>query len=168
MHAVSGRIESLSVVQLWAFGDVVASNADLDFAEVALVVDVPEVPWLSVPDGGTWWSRSARLKDPLRAFWRSSRVPVWNHRIVQPVLLWDVENGVAEDAFSDLGGFRVAAPSPDELRDRLDLELATSLKAMRAAAEVYETTRWSPRKLEPVADDLHAVTKGYLDILDAR
>jgi hypothetical protein len=165
------RINPLRVTRLWAFGQIIEDRADLDWVDVALSVDVPEVPWLSSPSGATHWSRGARLKEPLRPFWRSAHAPVWNHAIVRPVLIWDAESGDNEEAFTALhedkvDSVRLPAPSEEELAQRVADELAISLAAMRGRVGTYEERRWAPGKLEPVADDLWSVTKGYLDLLD--
>ncbi|MET0236039.1 MAG: hypothetical protein ABW224_15450 [Kibdelosporangium sp.] len=167
------KIVPLRVTQLWAFGQVVDSQADLDWARVALSVDLPakSVPWLSLPQGASHWSRSARLRGPLSALWRSAHAPVWNHVIVRPVLLWDSADGIVEDAFAALRDgamdtVRTAAPTPEQLRQRLADELAISLAALRGRVQNYDQKRWSPGKLEPVADELYAVASGYLDLLD--
>ena len=62
---------------------------------------------------------------------------------------------------------RTAAPTNDELTARLRDELAVSRKALAAATAEYERRRWSPGKLEPVADALWRASDGYLDILAA-
>lgn len=165
------KINPLRVTRMWAFGQVVDDQSDLDWVDVALSVDVPEVPWLSSPAGATHWSRGARLKEPLRPFWRSAHAPVWNHVIVRPVLIWDADDGINEVAVKALredkvDTVRVPAPSEEELRQRLAEELAISLEAVRGRVTTYGEKRWAPGKLEPLADDLWAVTNGYLDLLD--
>ncbi|MBP2321142.1 hypothetical protein JOF56_001527 [Kibdelosporangium banguiense] len=174
MHELPGNISPLRVTQLWAFGKVVEERADLDWVRVALSVDLPagDVPWLSMPRAATHWSRAARLKEPLHALWRSDRAPVWNHFIVRPVLLWSAADGIAEEAFTALredkvDSVRIPAPTTEELGERIGDELAISLRAVRGRVQNYEKKRWSPGKLEPVADDLWSVTHGYLDLLDA-
>jgi hypothetical protein len=165
------KINPLRVTRLWAFGQVIRSQEDLDWVDVALSVDLPEVPWLSNPTGSTHWSRGARLKEPLRPFWRSAHAPVWNHAIVQPILIWDADDGLIETAVTALredkvDTVRIPRPSKEELAKRVADELAISLKATRGRVRTYEEKRWAPGKLEPLADDLWAVTKGYLDLLD--
>lgn len=164
----------LPVTQLWVFGQFLESPADLDSVHVALAVDLPEVPWLSAPAGASHWANATRMaRNPFTPVWRSARAPIWNHFVVRPALVWDASEGVLSDALTAIRDekadqVRIAAPGTDELRARLDDELAISLAAMRSRVSAYSEKRWSPGKLEPVADDLHAVTSGYLDILDAR
>jgi hypothetical protein len=165
----------LRVVQLWAVGDVLGPVRDLDTVTVALAVDLPvdEVPWLSEPLGAQHWASATRLtKNPIVPLWRSAHAPVWNHRIDRPALLWDAERGVAEEALAALqqgraDDVRQPGPTPQELRARLDEELAVSLRALRGHTRAYEDRRWSPGKLEPVADALWRAGDGYLDVLDA-
>jgi hypothetical protein len=166
---------SLRVVQLWAVGDILGAVRDLETVTVALAVDLPvdDVPWLSEPPGAEHWGSATRLtKNPVIALWRSADAPVWNHRIDRPALLWDSASGVVHEtlvALKDGRGERVRlpGPTPDELRAHLDDELTVSLRALRNAARAYEDRRWSPGKLEPVADALWRASDGYLDMLDA-
>lgn len=81
-------------------------------------------------------------------------------------------SGVVEETLAALQqrrGDRVClpAPAPDELRPHLDEELTVSLRALRDATHAYEDRRWSPGKLEAVADALWRASDGYLDMLDA-
>jgi hypothetical protein len=166
----------LRVVQLWATGEILGDEHDFERVEVALVVELPvdEVPWLSDPAGTGQWANATRLaKNPIHAFWRSVRAPVWNHRIDRPALVWDAKDGFAEEAFAALKeaqGERVRLPAPgaDELQARLDDELALSLRSLRAQTAAYEDKRWAPGKIEPAADALWRANAGYLDILDAQ
>ncbi|ONI78678.1 hypothetical protein ALI144C_28165 [Actinosynnema sp. ALI-1.44] len=163
----------LKVTSLWIHGPFLDSRADLDTVDVALAVDLPEVPWLSQPQGASHWANATRLsRNPFTAVWRSAAIPVWNHRVVRPVQVWDADEGVRTEALAAIredkaDAFRLDAPSPDQRRSQLEAELRTSLAAMRTSAQAYEKKRWSPGKLEPVADHLHAVTSGYLDLLGA-
>lgn len=168
-------IYPLRVNQLWAVGDILGAERDLDGITVALCVDLPadDVPWWSEPPGSQHWSNAVRLnKNPILAWWRSEHVAVWNHRIVRPALVWDAATGVAEQTLAALRehngeSVRVDGPTEDELRARLDDELAVSLRSLRACTETYEKRRWSPGKLEPHADALWRASDGYLDVREA-
>ncbi|MGM1063588.1 DUF7711 family protein [Saccharothrix sp. Mg75] len=165
----------LRVVRLWAVGDVLGGVRDIDRLTVALEVDLPadEVPWLSEPVGAGHWAHATRVAtNPITPLWRSTRAPVWNHRVDRPALLWDAATGVAEETLAALAEgrgeqVRTPAPSPDDLRARLEDELAVSLRALRGRTRGYEEARWRPGKLDPVADDLWRSADGYLDVLDA-
>jgi hypothetical protein len=175
MAARPTSIFPLRVTQLWVVGDLLGPPRDLDSVTVALSVDLPvdEVPWWSEPPGAQHWSNATRLaKNPVLAWWRSVHAPVWNHRIDRPALVWDDAAGVREDTVAALRdgrgeSVRLEAPAPDLLRARLDEELAVSLRALHAHTQTYEDRRWSPGKLEPVADALWRASNGYLDVLDA-
>jgi hypothetical protein len=166
---------SLRVVQLWAVGEILGAVRDVETVTVALVVDLPvnDVPWLSEPPGCRHWANATHLtKNPVIALWRSAYAPVWNHHIDRPALLWDSTSGVAQETLAALRqgrGDRVRLPAPtrDELRAHLDDELTVSLRALRDATRAYEDRRFSPGKLEPVADTLWRASDGYLDMLDA-
>jgi hypothetical protein len=163
------------VVELWVFGDLLDVPRDLDVIEVALVTDLPvdEVPWLTEPQGAEHWANSTRLsRNPFAALWRSKDAPVWNHRIERPALLWSAADGINEEALVAVSDgtaelVREAAPSPEELRKRVEEELEVSLRALRRANQAYTDHRWSAGKLTPHSDVLWRTTSGYLDLLDA-
>jgi len=181
---MSGRpatIFPLRVTALWTFGGVLTSRDDLDSLPVVLAVDLPigDVAWLCSPAGAEHWSHATGLaRNPVVAIWRSTRAPLWNHRIRRPLVIWD-ENPVrdesgeaAVDGLSALRegtaeSLRLPEPTPDELESRLAAELGVSLRALKATNAAYEQRRFSPGKLEPVADALWRATAGYLDVLAA-
>ena len=175
LAAGPASIHPLQVVQLWAVGDILGNQRDLDWVKVAVVVDRPvdEVPWLSQPPGSQHWSSATRLaQNPIVALWRSARAPVWNHYIERPAPLWDLASGVAEETLAALREgrgeeVRIPAPTPAEFHRRLEEELAVSLRALRARSEAYDAKRWRPGRIEPASDALWRATDGYLDVLDA-
>jgi hypothetical protein len=166
-------VRGLPVVGLWAFGETLGEPREIDQVEVAVVVDLPEVPWLSDPAGADHWANMTRMrKNPIKAYWRSSHAPVWNHRIVRPAPVWTAEDGVVADALAAIGDgkggdFRLAAPSVEEMRERLDAEIAVSLRSLRGQARTYDERRWRPGDVTPAADALWRAADGYLDVLDA-
>lgn len=165
----------LRVIQLWAYSDVLTSHDDLDCLRVVLVVDLPvdDVAWFCPPAGAEHWSNATRLsKNPIVAMWRSTRAPVWNHHIRRPLLIWDESEGILVGALAALQDgtaetLRLPEPTPGEMQARLEAELATSHRALESAAANYEQRRFSPGKLEPVADALWRASAGYLDVLGA-
>ena len=173
--AAPSPIFSLWVTHLWAVGDILGTPKDLEFATVALGVDLPveDVAWWTEPPGAQHWANATRLtKNPVLAWWRSARAPVFNHRIVRPALVWDVDGGVREEVLAALHDGRGAdvreAAVPEELlRQRLRDEAAVSVNALRACTRAFEERRWKPGKLEPFADALWRASDGYLDVLDA-
>ena len=174
MSSLPPDIFPLRVTQLWAVADILEDPANMEFVTVALCVDLPaeKVAWWTEPIGSQHWANANRLnKNPVLAWWRSALVPVWNHRIVRPALVWD-ESGVREDTLSALRDglgetVRSPAPTEDEFRARLRDELTISRDTLRACTEMYEKRRWSPGKLAPAADALWRASAGYLDVLDA-
>jgi hypothetical protein len=168
---------SVAVTQLWAVGDILGPRheQELEWVTVAPCVDLPpdDVAWWTEPQGAQHWANATRLsKNPVLAWWRSAHAPVWNHRIVRPALVWDAEEGLRDDVLSALREgrgeeVRTAGPTNDELTARLRDELAVSRKALTATTAEYERRRWSPGKLEPVADALWRASDGYLDVLAA-
>ena len=166
----------LRVTQMWAVGDILGPERDLDVVTVALCVDlaVEEVAWWSEPTGAQHWANASRLaKNPILPWWRSAHGPVWNHRIDRPALVWeDDATGVREETLAAVREgrgeeFRIPAPTAEELRTRLQDELRVSLQALRARTQEYEDRRWRPGRLEQAADALWRASGGYLDIRDA-
>jgi hypothetical protein len=175
MNSRPASIFPLRVTQLWVAGEILGEPCDLESVSVALAVDLPveEVPWLGEPVGARHWGNATRLaQNPLQVWWRSAHAPVWNHRIVQPALVWDAGQGVRGETLAELSAGRGAdvrspAPSAEQLRFRMAEEFSVSLRELRARTDLYEQRRWSPGKLEPLADALWRASDGYLDLLDA-
>lgn len=163
----------LRVTGLWTFGDVLTSRDDLESLTVVLAVNLPvdDVAWLCLPAGAEHWSNATRLsQSPIVAIWRSTQAPLWNHRISRPLLIWDEPGGIAVGALSALHEgteetWRLPEPTPDEMTRRLEAERAVSLRALETATTAYEQRRFSPGKLEPVADALWRASAGHLDVL---
>jgi hypothetical protein len=175
MAELPSRYQAVPVSALWAVGDVLGTARDLDWVKVALIVDLPvsEVPWFCAPAGATQWSEATRLsKNPVGAWWRSAHAPIWNHRIVRPVLIWDRAGGVREDALAALRDGRgaklgQAAPTAEEFAARMADELAVSRAALVARTADYDAKRWGRTRLEKIADPLFEASLGYLDVLEA-
>ncbi|HEY5249238.1 MAG TPA: hypothetical protein VIJ15_12405 [Dermatophilaceae bacterium] len=165
----------LRVTALWTFGEVLAGRDDLDSLPVVLAVDLPveDIAWLCSPSGAEHWSHATGLaKRPVVAIWRSTRGPLWNHRIRRPLLIWDESAGIAADALQALRDgtadpLRLPEPTSDELGSRLDAELAVSLQSLESTAATYQQRRFTPGRQEPLADALWRATAGYLDVLQA-
>ena len=165
----------LRVTQLWAVGAILGPQTDLDYVTIALGVDLPveEVPWLSLPPAAEHWANLTGLaKNPVQRWWRSTAGPIWNHRIVRPVLIWSQATGLAETnlaAVRDGHGADVglSAPTANEFAAQLAAEQATSLASLRDRTLDYSEHRWGRGTLEPLADALLRASQGYLDVLAA-
>lgn len=168
--------DALRVTGLWAVENLLGASRDLDWVRVALVVDLPpeDVPWFCTPPGAVRWAESTRLsKNPVTAWWRSEHVPVWNHRIVRPALVWDVASGVREDVVTALRegrGSEVGQPPPsaEEFASRMADELQVSHAALETRTRDYDAKRWGRTPLERIADPLFDASLGYLDVLRAQ
>ncbi len=173
-------IVRLRVVEAWLWGPLLGPPAaevpDDGGVDVALVceADPVECAWGTTPPGaGQWLAASGLAKRPVRLVFRSAAEPVWNHEVTTPVRLWSAAGGGAQDVLEALragGGaaLRPPAPSPAELRERLDRELAASLEAVRRASAEHDEHRWSPGSPVGRADALAAAVRGYLQLLGAR
>jgi hypothetical protein len=163
----------LRVTQLWAVGDILGAPRDLEHVTVALCVDLPaeDVAWWTEPPGAQHWIHATRVeKNPVLAWWRSARAPVWNHRIERPALVWDDTDGVRHETVRAIGAgdseaVRSPAPEPGDLEARMKDELAVSLSELRRCTASYEDQRWRPGKLTRVSDALWRASDGYLDVL---
>jgi hypothetical protein len=165
----------LRVIQLWVFGEVLEGFSEPDRVTVALGIDQPErdVPWCSEPLGARHWADATRMsRNPIAAFWRSTRAPIWNHHIDRPVLLWDDADGIRPQVLAALRAgegdrMRPDAPSPAKLRQRLVVEQGIALAELRDRTATYGDHRWKPGKLEPYADALFTAADSYLDLTAA-
>src|SRR5262245_44128025 len=163
------------VTQLWAVGDILGPQRDLDAVTVALAIERPaeEVAWLSEPSGTQHWANAVRLdKNPFIVFWRSDQAAIWNHNIVRPALVWNSVEGEQPDVLAairsgDAERVRSAGPTEVERASRLADEHALSRNSLQAAADAYEKRRWAPGRLQPSADALWLASRGYLDVLRA-
>ena len=171
MAELPPRVRGLRVTQLWAVGEILGPRRDLEWTSVALSVDLPpaEVAWWTVPPGGDDWAEVTRLsKHPIVHWWRSAQVPVWNHRIVRPLLVWDETNGIDSDAISAAREGRGAAgglpePRQEDFVARMEDELAISLAELERRTEEYDSQPMT--RLGVRGDALYAAARGYLDVL---
>mgnify|MGYP003525246650 FL=1 len=173
--AAPSPIFQLRVTELWVTGDILGPPRDLESVTVVLGVDLPveDVAWWTEPAGSQHWANAARLAtNPVLPWWRSTRAPVFNHRIQRPALVWDAADGVHEETVTAIEAGRgvevaIEPPTGAEFADRMRDELAVSLGALRACTDAYDERRWKPGKLGSVADALWRASDGYLDVLAA-
>ena len=176
IHELPSTMVPVRVTQMWVFGGVLGPPSDLETVSLALSLDLPaeDVAWLTSPPAATHWLNMTRLpKSPVRVWWRSARAPVWNHRIVHPLLVWSSTDGVIERALTALRegigeAAGLAAATPAEREIQLSSELAISLSTLRARTADYEARQRGPTKLGPTADALWQAADGYLDLLDTQ
>ncbi|MBT8227586.1 MAG: hypothetical protein HKP61_15945 [Dactylosporangium sp.] len=128
---------------LWVVADLLGEPRDLETVTVVLAVDLPveTVAWWTEPPGAGHWANATRMATtPVLTWWRSAHVPVWNHRIERPALVWDTVDGIREQTLAALragrgADVRTAAPTAEALRERLRDELAVSRHALRSCTE---------------------------------
>lgn len=166
-------LHRLGVTELWAVGEVLGAPRELDWVTAAVRVDLPveDVPWMCRPVGADYWADLTRAsKNPVGIWWRSSHAPVWNHRIVRPLLVWDAAEGIREDSMGALrdgtgSSAGLAPPTQEEFVARMNDEVRTSLAELRRRTQEYETDHTT--RLGVRGDQLHAAAQGYLDVLSA-
>ncbi|KUL29194.1 DUF7711 family protein [Actinoplanes awajinensis] len=173
-----GDLDELLLVGAYAFGAVLDEPGDLDFVQVAFVLDLPpdDLPWHTQPQSCSSMPYFLQIdKGGVDRFWRSASRPVSNHRIVRPLRIWSREDGpdaVALDALrrGEAEELRPAAPGAAELREQLTAELATSLAHLRRVEGSYWEREWRRDNRGGGTypeNHLWDATHGYLDLLDA-
>jgi hypothetical protein len=88
------------------------------------------------------------------------------------LLIWDESSGIETEALSALRdrtaeALRLPRTAPDEMDSRLQAELTVSLRTLESTAATYEQHRFSPGRLENLADALWHASQGYLNVLHA-
>jgi len=174
---VSGLWDEPLLLGAYAFGTILDSRADLDFVQVAFVLDLPpeELTWYSHPPSCTGLPDLLELdKAPVDWHWRPGAWPVSNHVIRRPVRIWSAEGPeiIALDALISGDVETVRLPVLDGLaaREQLTTELAASLAHLRRVEDNYWEQGW--RRTHRGAglypeDHLWRATHGYLDLLAA-
>lgn len=170
------------LTSVWAYGQVLdgadAWDPEWETMAVALEFDLPA-------DQLCWRARPALLefavglcgwqKRPVAIAFRSAQVPVWNHAIERPLLLWSTEGGLKADAVAALHSgeagtierLRLAAPAEAELRERLAAEQTLTLAALRRTTEAWEAERWGRGDLRKLAEPMWEAAAGHLELADA-
>jgi hypothetical protein len=167
------------LLEVYAHGRVLDPDIDdLRIVDVALVLDLPaeEVTWWALPSVTGWFVMVLRLdKVPVRAQWRPSVWPVWNHAIRRPLRIWSLDGGVDGAALDALSAgqadrLRLSAPDPAEEAEQLSVELDASLAHLRRVRDGWDDREWHrTHKGDGVypSDHLWRAVHGYLDLLDA-
>lgn len=166
------------VIAAYAFGDLIDGAADVEFVQVAFVVNLPaeELAWGAEPKSCSWLVDVLRLdKTPVDRYWRPAGGPVTNHLIARPLRFWSADDGVDEQALQALSAgscesLRLASPPPREVEEQLATELAASLAHLRAVEASYWEPDWRRQHrgggVYPESHLWDAV-HGYLDLLAA-
>lgn len=170
--------EQSFVAAAYAFGDLLDGAAEVEWVQVAFVVNLPaeELSWGAEPDGCGWLVDMLRLdKTPVDRYWRPVGSPVTNHLIARPLRIWSADDGVDEQALHALSAgscesLRLASPPLREAEDQLTTELAASLAHLRAVEASYWEPDWRRQHrgggVYPESHLWNAV-HGYLDLLAA-
>ena len=125
------------IVAGYVHGELLTDATALDRVEIVLVVDAPSevVPWMARPphlEAIAWLLRFPKL--PLSWCWRPADWPIWNHRIVNPVRFWTIEDHVDMAVFDALTAgstVQLAGEGPVDARE-LVAQLETERRVGRA------------------------------------
>lgn len=163
--------------EVYAYGDVLDGADPIEWIQLALAVDLPpdQVPWGSSPRETEGLVSSLRLdKGGFGYRWRSRHEPVWNHWIHDPVRFWSLDGpdeavltALAERRFADLP--RLTA-SPDELRQRVEVERDRALAHLRSVHGAYWDNHWRREHRGAGRYPEHHLwdaVDGYVDLSDA-
>jgi hypothetical protein len=168
-----------TLLEVYAFGDILDPDIDdMHDVDVALVIDLPveDVTWWSLPIRTAWIIEVVRLnKLPVRAAWRPSVWPVWNHAIRQPLRIWSAADGADGEALDALSNgqadaLRLPAPEADVEAEQLATELEASLAHLKRVRDDWDDREWRRNHkgfgVYP-EDHLWRAVHGYLDLLEA-
>lgn len=164
------------LVEAYVFGELLEGSDPLEYVEIAIVVNLPavEVPWETHPHGTQWLADQLRLsKGGFAYWWRSNRIPIWNHHIREPARFWShdgpdeaVLRALAERRFEEIPRL---TPERQAEHDRQAEDLAAALNHLRTVHSSYWDREWrrehrgSGRYPE---NHLWEAVQGYLDLLD--
>lgn len=166
-------------VAAYAYGDVLdPTGPDPALVRIALVLDLPpeDLPWQTNPpscaDLPYWLGLE---KAPVAWVYRSAAMPVDNHVVVRPLLVWSPQRGVETGALdalvnSDVEALRLPAADPAELRARLEREAAVSVAHLSRVRDGYWEHSWrSEHSGGGVYPEQHLwdAVNGYLDLARA-
>jgi hypothetical protein len=136
------------LVELWAAGDIVGGEAELEECRVVLVLDLEdengELPWLELHPSGDWVREQLRLgKRPVGWVHVTAGRPVFGWNLEPVVRYWSAGAG-ADDAVVEAlaqgrtGELHVVRPGPDDLR----AELARSRDHLRSVLDRFWEPDW--------------------------
>ncbi len=160
--------------EIWASGELLDSNGDLDVGTVILLLDVApaELPWLAIHPAGESVGERLRLgKRPMLWCYRPSAWPPWSARHRQVARVWAADTGLDHDTIESLRLGRrpaIVAPSGDELREQLSEERAASNAHLRQIVDRYCEPEWRRRhRGEEREDHLWRAAAALIEIDDS-
>jgi hypothetical protein len=134
----AARWSEVTVVGGYVFGALLEPVAEIEWAELALVVAEPPavVPWMARPARLEALAELLRLpKLPVSWSWRPVGWPVWNHTIGRAVRFWSTDGGRDQRAFDELASGRLEDVVVEMPAD--SGELAAQLLVERDAARAH-------------------------------
>lgn len=141
----------VSVTAAYVYGGLLDGADDLEYVELALVVDEPasRVPWLSRPAHLEALAKLLRFnKLPVTWRWRPAEWPVWNHRISRAAGFWTVDGGRDQTTFDALSargedGIHLTGPdSTDALRAQVEVERAAARAHLAEVSALFGDRDW--------------------------
>lgn len=140
-----------NVTAAYVYGALVDGADDLEWVELAVVVDEPAA-------GASWLSRPVHLeamakllrfnKLPLVWRWRPAEWPVWNHQITRAACFWAVDGGRDQDVFDALSARAsdrlpiVEPASAGTLRAQVEIERAAARAHLAEVTARFDDREW--------------------------
>lgn len=139
--------------ELWASGDLLTDEPEVDAGAVVLTLDVPadELPWLKLHATGEWIGDQLRLgKRPMSWAYRPLSYPAWNHDHRRVIRFWSASEGADEHVLDalregDLDTLQIVAPTSEELRAQLQRELPGVHRELSSILDSYWDDEWRRR-----------------------
>lgn len=185
LRTVAGRCQRASglwddepfLLAAYAFGAVLEPAADVDVVDLAFVLNLPaeELTWFAEPQSLVGLAGLLEIdKAPVRWYWRPSEWPVANHLIHRPLRVWSLDgpDEMSLDALErgQAEHLRMPAPTAEQQREQLSVELAASLSHLRGVeADFWERNWRSAHRGSGIYPENHLwnAVHGYLDLLAA-
>lgn len=165
--------------ELWVTGALLGFADPIEVASVVLVLDLEPArcSWLAVDPVA---ERVGELLDlrrrPVLWWCRPAVWPVWNHQHPRLVRFWSATDGLDTSVIDALrsrrlDGLDITAPTPEVLRQQVEVELDVSRRHLRSTLESYHDRDWRRAHTgyhQSPEDHLWRAATAVSDMLDTR